>query len=127
LLEKFFNNDIKAASSRNPKKANSFRKLCERQDLLVHSGTLSEMVRVAAQEKLLLDAEIDSKKLSYTHKAELIKLPKDSQKIDLAKKAIEENLSTREMADLVKEAKIKVPDEKAASFYQDAKNYLKKI
>jgi hypothetical protein len=98
LLEKFFDNDIRKAASRNSKKAMSFRRLCAREDLLVHPATLSVMVRVAAQENFFRDKGLDSGRLSFRHKAELVKLPNDDQKVAAAQKAMDEKMSARFLA-----------------------------
>lgn len=125
LLEHFFNNSIEDATSRNPQKRVSYRKLCEREDLLVHPGRLSEMVRVAAQEKFLTDSEINPEALSYTHKAELIKLPNDALKIGLANKTVAENLSTRALGELVDAERAKLLPTTIDSAYKASKHYLK--
>jgi len=75
LLEKFFDNDLELASSRNPKKLVSYQALREREDLAIHPARLGVMVRVAAQEKFFASKKLPSEKLSYTHKSELVKLP----------------------------------------------------
>ena len=60
ILEHFFNGDPKLASSKNPKKQQSFNKLCDRNDLIVHPNQLGLMVRVASQEKYFIEKEIDT-------------------------------------------------------------------
>jgi predicted DNA-binding antitoxin AbrB/MazE fold protein len=62
------------------------------------------MVRVAAQEQFLKLSALDTSGLCYTHKAELIRLPDDQVKLDLAKEAIESSLSTRQLSEKVNEA-----------------------
>lgn len=102
LLDTFFDGDVKRASSRNPKKGTSFRKLCQRDDLLVSPAALSIMVRVAAQEKFFVEKEFDSSSLSYRHKSELVKMPNDDEKLRLAKEAIRAGLPSRALAERVK-------------------------
>ena len=103
LLEKFFENDINLAFSHDPKKTVSFEKLCKRDDLAVHPVTLARMVKVAAQEQLLIDHKIDTDSLHFSHKVELLKLTDPGQKVELAKKCIEESLSTRGLNTEVKQ------------------------
>ena len=103
LLKNFYNDSIEQASSRNPNKQKSYRMLCQSSELVVPAGTLSIMVRVAAQERWFEKDGIETKGLSYTHKAELIKLKDDNPvKKDLIRKCIEESLSSRALSELVK-------------------------
>jgi hypothetical protein len=107
LLERFFGNDIAVASSRNPHKPASYTALCQRPDLAVHPATLSLMVRVAAQEIFFKDKKFDSAGLSYTHKAELVKLPNTAEKIRLAKKALKSTFTSRLLSEEVKKTREK--------------------
>lgn len=127
LLINFFNNKIELALSKNPKKQIvSYRKLCERPDLLVNPGRLSEMVRVAAQERFFKDKQFNSGELSYTHKAELIKIKDDIKKLEIAKEVISNSLSTRELAEKVKLAKTTQSQEVhgSESFYKQVTSYV---
>ncbi len=108
LLKKFFQNDIKLASSRRPHKSASYTALCQREDLAVHPATLSLMVRVAAQEIFFKKSNFDSSGLSYTHKAELVKLPNTTDKIRLAQKVLKGNISTRLLSEEVRKAQAKL-------------------
>jgi hypothetical protein len=101
ILKRFFENDIKLASSKNPKKQASFNKLCEREDLTVHPNSLALMVRVASQERFLSEKEVDTSKLTYTHKASLVKLDNGQKKINLLKKCVDKEWSTRELDDKI--------------------------
>jgi hypothetical protein len=107
LLERFFGNDIAVASSRTPHKPASYTALCQRPDLAVHPATLSLMVRVAAQEIFFKDKKFDSSGLSYTHKAELVKLPNTAEKIQLAKKALKSTFTSRLLSEEVKKTREK--------------------
>ena len=102
ILEHFFQGDIQAASSKNPKKSNSYKKLCRHRDLAVPYSTLTIMVRVAAQEKFLQAHQIDVERLGYTHKATLIRLENGEEKLRLAQQCLDENLSTRKLAEIVR-------------------------
>jgi hypothetical protein len=127
ILEHFFNNDIKLASSRNPKKQTSFYKLCEREDLTVHSSRLGLMVRVASQERYLSDNTVDLTQLSYTHKTFLVKLENDIGKLDIAKKCIDGNWTTRELEKQIAERIRLDPDVRRVSPLQSTSKYIKKI
>ncbi len=50
---------------------------------------LSVMVRVAAQEKFFLEKNLDTASLSYSHKAELVKLPNDDKKVKFVKSVMQ--------------------------------------
>jgi hypothetical protein len=107
LLERFFGNDIAVASSRNPHKPASYTALCQRADLAVHPATLSLMVRVAAQEVYFKQKRFNAAGLSYTHKAELVKLPNTAEKILLAQKALKSTLTSRLLSEEVKKTREK--------------------
>jgi arsenate reductase-like glutaredoxin family protein len=103
LLENFFENDITKAFSKDPKKINSYRRLCEREDLGIDISTLSRMLRVAAQEKYLRDQGIDPSALSFTHKAELVKLRNDEAKLSFVREILPSPPSSRQLAQRVKQ------------------------
>jgi hypothetical protein len=105
LLERFFDNDIAVASSRKPHKSASYAALCQREDLAVHPATLSLMVRVAAQEVFFKEKKFNPAGLSYTHKAELVKLANTAVKIRLAQKALKSTFSSRLLSEEVKKTK----------------------
>ena len=105
VLKRFFNDDIVLASSRNPRKATSYRALCQAEGLIPRPETLSIMVRVAAQEKFFLSKKLDTDSLSYTHKAELVKLPNGDEKVKLVKSVIKKALSSRQLEDRIEEIK----------------------
>jgi hypothetical protein len=107
VLKHFYGGDIALATSRNPKKPVSYTALCKREDLVVKPESLSVMLRVAAQEKFFAESEVDTTTLTYSHKAELVKLPNNKSKIDLVKKAISELLSVRDLSELVDKARKK--------------------
>jgi hypothetical protein len=127
LLTHFFNDDIKLAASKSPKKPASFKKLCERDDLTVHPSRLGLMVRVASQERFLLDKKIGADQLSYTHKASLVKMENNPEKINLIQQCIDNNWTTRALDEKIKEAvKLEAPAPKI-SFARTASKYIKKI
>lgn len=105
LLENFFQNDIALAASRNPRKSDSYAALCKRTDLVVHPATLSVMVRVAAQETFFEKEGIQSQGLTYTHKAELVKLPNGKDKTGLVQKILEGSYTTRQVSEEIKKLK----------------------
>jgi hypothetical protein len=95
LLEKFFDGDVAKASSKSRGKLVNYRALCQHPDLAASPGTLSVMVRVAAQEKLFEAKKLPVEKLSYSHKAELLKISDDKLKIKLFKRAVKHSFSVR--------------------------------
>ena len=107
LLKNFFNDDINIATSKNPKKPKSFKALCKHKDLAVPYTTLTIMVRVAAQERYFQENGVQTEKLSYTHKSDLVRLDNTPEKIEIAKTCIEKNLSTRELFRIVSDNRMK--------------------
>ena len=112
ILKHFFNDDIELASSKNPRKPNSYKALCRHKELSVPYSTLTIMVRVAAQERFLVKNNIDTDKIGYTHKATLIRLENDDEKIYLAKKCLNENLSSRKLSEIVKKSHGRLSDDR---------------
>jgi len=108
VLEKFYDNNIEDAKSRSPVKQNSFRKLQNHPDLKIHYKTLNQMVNVAIQEKLLIEKLGDKQVglLTYSHRIELLSL-KDDNKIEYAKKCIEEHLSINGLRNAISSNKVK--------------------
>ena len=105
MLEKFFGGDIERAKSKKPTKRSSYIALCRHQELVVHPATLGIMVRVAAQEKFFKAKKLPADKLSYSHKAELVKLEDDQEKSKLFKEAVSKSLSVRDLANRVRKNK----------------------
>ena len=104
ILKTFFDGSLDQSSSKDPKKPESYRKLCKSPELALHPGTLSVMVRVADQENFFKNEKIDTEALSYTHKAELVKLKNNNAvKMQLITACIEKSLSSRKLAELIKE------------------------
>ncbi|MFZ5569296.1 MAG: hypothetical protein ACOZF0_02745 [Thermodesulfobacteriota bacterium] len=108
ILKHFFNDDIELASSKNPKKPKSYSALCAHGDLSVPYSTLTVMVRVAAQERFLREHRIDIDRLGYTQKATLIRLHNNKQKLTLARKCVDEQLSTRQLNEIVQKTQKKM-------------------
>ena len=126
ILKHFFNDDIRLASSKNPRKPNSYKALCRHENLAVPYSTLTVMVRVAAQEKFFKTHHIDTSKLGYTHKANLIRLRNGEKKLSLAKRCIDEGLSTRKLTKLVKSSRNHALNQKKMEQEETAfKNILK--
>ncbi len=124
ILKNFFEDDIKFAASKNPKKQASFNKLCENEDLTVSPNRLAIMVRVASQERYLSEKEIDTSKLTYTHKASLVKLNNGQEKINLIKKCVGEEWTTRKLDDEINK---KGPKPRTPSLLLTTKKCITKI
>ncbi len=105
ILEKFFEDDIELATSKNPLKHTSFRKLADREDLVLHANTLSIAVKVAAQEQFFLDNKLKTEKMTYTHKAEFTKLKNADAKVEMVNKCREEGWTSRRLIDEIKKIK----------------------
>jgi len=107
VLKNFFNDDITLATSRNPKKPTSYQELCNHPGLFVKPEALGVMVRVAAQEQFFAINKMKTDSLSYSHKAELVKLPNDKAKISLVKACLKKSLSVRQLSEQVSKAREK--------------------
>jgi hypothetical protein len=127
ILKRFFEGDPKLASSKNPKKQQSFNKLCERDDLIVHPNQLGLMVRVASQEQYFIEKKIDIKSLSYTHKASLVKMDDDVKKTNMIKKCIKEEWTTRQLEEAIKQYLKAIPSSARPSLIRTTKKYIAKI
>ncbi len=103
ILEKFFDNDIERARSRNPNKKASYRKLKSHPNLPFHPSTLHISVQVAVQEIFFAEHHVDTSQVPPTHLGELVKLPDDEEKIKLLQRILNENLHSRELERIVLE------------------------
>ncbi len=127
ILKHFFDDDIKLASSKNPKKQASFNKLCEREDLTLHPNSLALMVRVASQERFLAEKKVDTSELTYTHKASFVKLDNGQKKINLIRKCLDEKWTTRKLDDEIKEKLKGLPPTNKPSLLLTTKKYITKV
>jgi len=99
VLETFYNNDIELATSKDPTKQISYRKLLSNKNLNISVNHLNQMVRVAIQEDFI-NKNIDKKKkdlLTYSHRVQLLQIEDDNTKLELANKCIQDNLSVRDL------------------------------
>ena len=101
LLTTFFDNDVKKVEDRAPRKGVSLRKIADHEDMMLTYMSLSNAVRLAAQEPLFIDPKY--KDLTETHKILLFKLPDDKTKTEFAEKVVLNNLSVRKLRNLLAE------------------------
>jgi hypothetical protein len=127
ILKNFFEDDIKFAASKNPKKQASFNKLCERDDLSLSPNRLAIMVRVASQERYLSEKEVDTSELTYTHKASLVKLNNGQKKINLIKRCVGEEWSTRKLDVEINKKLKEVPQTRNPSLLLTTKKCITKV
>lgn len=85
------------------------------------------MVRVAAQEEFLETNQIDTSKLGFTHKANLIRLRNNEKKLALARRCIEENLPTRRLTEIVKQSRKNLLAQQKADHEDTALKNISKI
>lgn len=105
VFEQFFGGDLDQVKSFNPYKESSFRKLSERNDLLLSKSSLYRAVQVAIQEKFLLPTVSELKQLTFNHQVALLPLKSNRIKEELVRRAVEDSLSSIELEKLVKEAR----------------------
>jgi hypothetical protein len=108
VLKHFFDDSIELATSRKPNKSESYNKLCESGTLAIDAKKLSVMVRVASQEKFFVENKIDTTRLTYTHKACLVKIFDEKVKKNLIKDCIANQWTTRTLDEKI--AKILRPE-----------------
>jgi len=111
-LKNIFNNDPKQASSRDPGKGQSYRKVVDDPDLDVSPSTLNRSVRVAVQSRFLQDHGVDPTKLSHAQKRMLIALRNGKYKAELANDIIGKSLSRAQIDALIR-GKLGKPKPKA--------------
>jgi hypothetical protein len=99
LLNEFFDGDVKKAEDRAPRKGISLRKIAEHKDITQSYMTLSNAIKLAAQESMFADPKF--KTLSESHKLLLFRLPDDKTKKTYASKVVSDNLSVRGLQDIL--------------------------
>jgi len=104
VLEVFFGGNLAAFHQRNSKHE-TFRALASRTDLRVAYNTLWYSVAVLDQLRALPVPIAES--LPFTHHKLLLPIQSPEAKTELAKKAVDEHLSSRDFASLVREARVK--------------------
>ena len=101
VVETFFGGELDAFHQRE-KRHTTFRALAEREDLHVAYNTIWYSVAVLEQLRLLPESIAEA--LPLTHHKLLLPVNDASAKVDLARRAIEEGLSSRDFAQVVKKA-----------------------
>ncbi len=97
VLNEIFKGDIQQALSRNPRKQQSFSKICEHEDLHVDPRDLALWVRVAALDRLFDEKKLKLPGLTFSHKRELVKLSEQDDILILAQDAQMGGWSVREL------------------------------
>ncbi len=117
ILKNIYNDDddIEIASSRNPNKPQSYKALCEHEDLDIDPATLGLMVNIVAQERFFLKNQIDTGKLNYTHGRELVKFHNNDLQLELAIRCINDALSTRDLPKIVTQKRLELKKDKTLS------------
>ena len=101
LLKEFFDNDIKKAEDRAPRKGISLRKIADHKDITLSFMSLSNAIRLAGQESLFTHEKY--KELTETHKLLLFSLSDDKAKKSYADKVVKDKLSVRALRDTLVE------------------------
>lgn len=97
ILQEIFNNDVDKVVEKNPNKDKSLRAICEHPDLLVDRRRLSTWVQAAALKKLLIEWRMDPTPFTLSHLTALLVVKKRKLRMDLAKQALKEGWSAREL------------------------------
>ena len=107
VLDNVFGGNLETVLTRNPNKTQSMRSICEDRELLVDHRRLGSWVKAAALRSDLGASGVDISKLNFTHFLALLRLGKTDQRVDLARRIAEENLSVRQTLDEVYKGKKK--------------------
>jgi hypothetical protein len=113
LFEKFFDNDVERVRSHNPQKSASFRKLAEKcgtPELPVSKTWLSNAVGVAVICKGL-PAGASYRQLPPSHQSVLLPLREPKRVEVFAERAVNKDLSVRDLRDVVQREVAKTKDE----------------
>jgi len=97
ILQEIFNNDVDKVVEKNPNKDKSLRAICAHPDLLVDRRRLSTWVQAAALKKLLIEWRMDPTPFTLSHLTALLVVKKRKLRMDLAKQALKEGWSAREL------------------------------
>ena len=111
LLDAIFDGDPALVSSKRRDKLVTFRALAARTDLSLSPTYLSQAVRLVAQEREMLAANVKSiSQIGSTHGIQLLKVPDVKQKAKLANAVVDEKLSVRQLQQRVDQAFGKKPN-----------------
>ena len=97
ILQRVFDNNVDNVVEKNPNKDKSLRAICEHPDLLVDRRRLSTWVQAAALKKLLIEWRMDPTPFTLSHLTALLVVKKRKLRMDLAKQALKEGWSAREL------------------------------
>lgn len=100
LLREFFDDDLRKASSQNPNKNVSFRKLCQQEDIPFSESSLRRFMQVAINFRLIPRSK--AKKLLPSHHCVLYQVADPIQRAEIGIKAADEQLSVRRLRQMVK-------------------------
>jgi transcriptional regulator NrdR family protein len=115
LLEEFFEGDVELAKSRDSNKGLSLRKLAACEDIDASYSTLSRAVDAAIVNASLSGvAALQQQKLSASHLISLINVEDEEQRVEYARRAVEEKLSSRKLKELLVEDGVVSPRGMAA-------------
>ena len=101
VLDHIFQNDLKLAQSKNPRKSASFAMLSDHPGLRVHPARISQWVRSVAFYKKMLEEGVDLSNLRISHLVELLPLEDEDKRRELAEEANANGYSVRQVRDKV--------------------------
>jgi hypothetical protein len=105
VLDEVFHGSLIAALSKDPYKSRSLRQVADSPELTISRKRLSTSVRAAAFRRDLMDDQVDSSRLTYSHWAALLKETDDEKRRDLALEAIQHGWSSRQINERIKVTK----------------------
>ncbi|MBF0509714.1 MAG: hypothetical protein HQK57_12425, partial [Deltaproteobacteria bacterium] len=124
LLERLLEADPKAVWSKEFSNDRIYLKLCNHPELSVPDAHISRMIKLAIQEKYLMEVMPDSVGISYSKKLELLRIQNNGPaKIQIARRCIDERLSTRQLGEAID----LVLERRSGSKVKSAVNHVKSL
>lgn len=106
LLRRFFHDDPALVSSKSHQKAATFRTLADHPDLQLSRTTLHVAVRLAVQERQLLETSVPtSGRLGHSHRVALLGVKDMGVKQRLVEETVRDGLTVRELRQRVDDAR----------------------
>ena len=100
LIETFFDGDVEIACSHNPRKEQSLRRLCAREDAPFSLSSLRTFIQVAQNFRLMPRAQ--AARLPPSHHALLYRVANPAERVELAGECAKNGTSARRLRELVK-------------------------
>lgn len=105
VLDTFFKGNVEEVCKHNPKKEDSFAKICKHPDLKVNYRTLRSWVHAAGIHRELVEGDLKPDHIGMSHFVELCSLKDKAKRLDLALEAEAGKWSVSDLRKKIMEAK----------------------